>query len=63
MVTTLGAAQNKINGHENRRGRWKKIGELTILPGAGLLGKADSNGHQTWWPTKSFDVMENCKAL
>lgn len=63
LTTTLEAAQGTITGSGNRRGRWKKIGELTIQPGAGKLGEPESNGHQTWWPTKDFDVVANCRAL
>ena len=63
LLTTLEAARDMLNGHHNKKGRWRQIGELTIQPGAGKLEPPDVNRHQTWWPTRTFNVLANCKVL
>ena len=47
----------------NKDSRWQSIGELTIPTGAGKLNPIKPNGHQTWWPSKAFDPVENCKVI
>ncbi len=47
----------------NNNSRWQSIGEFTIPTGAGKLNPIEPNGHQTWWPSKAFDPVENCKVI
>ena len=63
LFISLKAAQDMMNGHYNKKGRWRHIGEVTIQPGAGKLEPPEVRGHQTWWPTRTFNVLANCKAL
>ena len=60
-MTTLQAARNLLESHYNRDGRWQAVGVLTILPGAGMLNPGEPNDHQTWWPSKDFDPLEECR--
>ena len=63
LLISFEAAKKVFVGHHNKIGRWKKIGEITIQPGAGKLDEPEPSGHQTWWPTMQFDAVANCKAL
>ena len=47
----------------NENDRWKSIGELTIVTGAGKLNPIEPDGHQTWWPSKDFNPVESCKVI
>ena len=66
--TSLEAARGIMTGRPNTRRRnteprWQAIGELTISAGAGKLNPVERSGHQTWWPSKEFDPVENCKVI
>lgn len=68
LWTSLEAVQGVMTGRPNRRRRnteprWQAIGELTISAGAGKLNPVEPNGHQTWWPSKAFDPVGNCKVM
>lgn len=68
LWTSLEAARGVMAGRPNRRRRnteprWQTIGELTISAGAGKLNPVEPNGHQTWWPSKGFDPVGNCKVM
>ena len=63
VLTTLKAAEDKIKAPYNKKARWTQIGELTIQPGAGTLEPPEANGHQTWWPAKTFNVLAHCRTL
>lgn len=45
------------------KGQWQSIGKLTIPTGAGNLNPIEPEGHQTWWPSKAFDPVKNCKVI
>lgn len=63
LYTDLDTVQNMITGRGNRKRRWQSIGQLTIPPGAGALNPVERNGHQTWWPSISFNPVENCQVI
>ena len=68
LWTSLEAAKGVITSRLNRKRRngeprWQAIGELTISAGAGKLNPVEMNGHQTWWPSKAFDPIGNCKVM
>ena len=68
LWTSLETAQGVMTGGANRRRRnsaprWQAIGELTISAGAGKLNPVEPSGHQTWWPSKEFDPVGNCKVM
>ncbi len=68
LWTSREAVQGVMTGRPNRRRqnnapRWQAVGELTISAGAGKLNPVEPNGHQTWWPSKEFDPVGNCKVM
>ncbi len=68
LWTSLEAVQGVMTGRPNRRRRnnpprWQAIGELTIAAGAGKLNPVELSGHQTWWPSREFDPVGNCKVM
>ena len=61
---TYAAAQRELKGRYNKRGRrWQSIGELTLSVGAGNLNPVEANDHQTWWPSRDFNPVKNCKVV
>ena len=63
VYTSLPAAQKLMTSDFNKGGRWQSIGELTIMDGAGKVNPVEPDGHQTWWPSKVFDPVPNCKVI
>ena len=63
LFASLEAARNLMASDLNKDRRWQAAGELTIPAGAGKLNPAELEGHQTWWPSKEFDPVENCKVM
>lgn len=63
LFASLEAALDLMNGRANRNRRWQSIGELTIPAGAGKLNPVEPDGHQTWWPSQTFDPVANCKVM
>ena len=63
LYAKLDAAKMLFKGPRNRDGRWKSIGELTLTPGAGKLNPEEEDGHQTWWPTRDFNPVGNCRLM
>ncbi len=57
------AALRMMNSGLNKNRRWQAVGELTILAGAGKFNPIEPDEHQTWWPSKRFDQVKNCKVM
>lgn len=60
LMTSLQGARNLLASHYNRDRRWQAVGMLTIPPGAGRLNPVEPSGHQTWWPSREFNPLEEC---
>lgn len=63
LLVSQGFARKLMTSYFNRNRRWQAVGELTLPSGAGKFNPADSNGHQTWWPSQAFDPVGNCTVL
>ena len=64
LYARIEAATMLFKGPKNKNGRrWQSIGKVTLISGAGKLAPIEQDGHQTWWPTKDFDPVDNCEIL
>lgn len=63
LYAKIEGAEMLFKGPSNSEGRWQSIGEVTLTPGAGMLDPEREDSHQTWWPTKDFDPVANCRIV
>ena len=56
-------ARRILESRANLRGKWTKVGELTIPPRQGKPNPMENNGHQTWWPSHEFDPVSHCRKM
>lgn len=63
LFKSLDSARALLNSDLNKNSRWESIGELAIPTGAGKLNPVERDGHQTWWPSRAFNPVKNCRVV